>query len=554
MFETKSKSWSLLLTVFVAFGLIGLVVAVSVPSLMRARVSTSSSQLFYEAAGPQTSVVLHGELALDAHDREAYAHIRDNPFRRVVDAPLSTFAIDVDSASYSNVRRFLEHGRLPPKDAVRIEEMLNYFRFEYPDPPDDRPFGVSTEVAPCPWQPDHHLVAIGLQGRRLPRGHLPALNLVFLLDVSGSMNQPLKLPLVKAAMRLLVANLTERDRVAIVVYAGASGLVLPPTPGRDKGAIRAAIDRLGAGGSTAGAAGIRLAYRVARDGFVAGGVNRVILATDGDFNVGVTSNGELVRLIEEEREHGVELSVLGFGTGNVQDSKMEQLADHGDGNYAYVDSLHEARRVLVTEAGSTLVTIAKDVKVQVELNPERASAYRLIGYENRILAAEDFDDDHRDAGEIGAGHSVTALYEVVPIGVGPHASAVDPLRYQNPRTVSAAAAGDELMTVKLRYKEPGGGTSRLLTVPVRGVAAEASTRLRFAAAVAGFGMLLRDSEHKGRASYPMVVELVQAARGADPDGSRTELLQLVRLAESLDPSAAPESSRSVGRTEPHSGP
>jgi Ca-activated chloride channel family protein len=479
-----------------------------------------------------------------SHDTEAYDYLPENGFQRVADTPLSTFSIDVDTASWANVRRFLGEGRLPPADAVRIEEMLNYFSFEYPEPEGDAPFAVSTAVAACPWQPRHRLLSIGLQGRRIPRDQLPPLNLVFLLDVSGSMGHPAKLPLLKAAMRLLVGQLSARDRVAIAVYAGSSGLVLPPTPGDHRATILEALDRLEAGGSTAGAAGIRLAYDVAHQSFDPAAVNRVLLATDGDFNVGISSQGELVRLVEEERERGVSLSVLGFGTGNLKDATMEQLADHGNGNYSYIDTLHEARKVLVSEAGGTLVTIAKDVKLQLEFNPQAVAAYRLIGYENRVLAARDFNDDRKDAGEIGAGHSVTALYEVVPAGVSLEVPGVDPLRYQEPARPAADAPRDELLTVKLRFKAPAGGASRLLQQPVRDSGAGAPEgELRFAAAVAAFGMLLRGSEHSAAASFPMVTELASGARGPDREGHRAEFVRLVQLAESLSPTSSQVSHR-----------
>jgi Ca-activated chloride channel family protein len=409
------------------------------------------------------------------------------------------------------VRRFLNAGQLPPPDAVRIEELINYFRFDYPPPEGGAPFSVISSVAACPWKPAHKLVHIGLQARRVDEQTMPPRNLVFLLDVSGSMNEPSKLPLLQSSMGLLVDQLTARDRVAIVVYAGASGLVLPATPGDRHGEIRAALDELHAGGSTAGGAGIQLAYEVAQDGFIAGGVNRVILATDGDFNVGITSHGDLVRLIEEKRKSGVSLSVLGFGMGNLKDSTMEMLADKGNGNYAYIDTLAEGRKVLVTEAGSTLVTVAKDVKVQVEFNPRTVAAFRLIGYENRVLAHEDFDDDAKDAGDIGAGHTVTALYEVVPVGVDE----------------------GELATIKLRYKAPDGETSTGLAAAVRDDGEEASANLRFAAAVAEFGMLLRNSEHKGTASFAQALELGRSAAGGDPEGFRTEFLRLVEQAQRL---------------------
>jgi Ca-activated chloride channel family protein len=468
-------------------------------------------------------------------NREGYDHIADNPFLAVSVNPLSTFSIDVDTASYANVRRFLTSGQLPPKDAVRIEELVNYFRYDYPEPEGDAPFSISTEVGRCPWKPEHRLVLVGLRGRSLDEESLPPRNLTFLLDVSGSMSSPDKLPLLKRAMGVLVDSLREEDHVAIVVYAGASGLVLPPTSGAGKGEIRAALESLRAGGSTAGGAGIELAYRVASDSYIDGGINRVVLATDGDFNVGTSSEGDLIRLIEDKRETGVFLSVLGFGQGNLQDSKMEKLADHGNGNYSYIDSFREARKVLGTEAGGTLVTIAKDVKIQVEFNPARVKAYRLIGYENRALRAEDFADDRKDAGEIGAGHTVTALYEIVPVGVEIDLPAVDPLKYQRPAAVSPESRSEELLTVKLRHKEPNGTRSRLTSVAVRDVepGTEPSANLRFSAAVAAFGMLLRDSEHKGSASWAQVIDLARGAVGPDPEGHRTEFVVLARNAETL---------------------
>jgi Ca-activated chloride channel family protein len=465
---------------------------------------------------------------------EAYDRIRDNAFLAVASNPLSTFSIDVDTASYANVRRFLESGQLPPKDAVRIEELINYFRYDYAQPETTQPFSVTTELSACPWAGEHRLALIGLQGRTIADEQLPPRNLVFLLDVSGSMNAPRKLPLLKAAMGLLIGQLRPEDRVAIVVYAGASGLVLPPTAGSQQETIRAALDGLYAGGSTAGGAGIQLAYDVAGDSFIPEGINRVILATDGDFNVGITNQGDLVRLIEEKRESGVFLSVLGFGEGNLKDSTMEKLADSGNGNYAYIDSLSEARKVLVQQAGATLVTIAKDVKIQVEFNPARVAAYRLIGYENRVLAAEDFNDDTKDAGEIGAGHSVTALYEIVPAGVAVTLPSVDPLKYQAPRGAAAEAKSDELLTVKLRYKQPDGDVSRLLSVALKdGRTDRLSSNARFAAAVAGFGMLLRDSEHKGSLTWAQVLELAGGATQNDPFGYRSQFRELVRTAEAL---------------------
>jgi Ca-activated chloride channel family protein len=466
-------------------------------------------------------------------NREAYSKIDENGFHRVTDDPLSTFSIDVDTASYANVRRFLNDGALPPVDAVRVEEMINYFRFDYATPTGDRPFAVTTDVGPAPWAPSHRLVLVGLKARQMEH-RTPPRNLVFLLDVSGSMASPDKLPLVKTAMRMLTATLTPADRVAIVVYAGASGTALPSTSGADRARIEQAIEDLRPGGSTNGAAGIQLAYDLAMQSFIKGGINRVILASDGDFNVGVTSQGDLIRLIETKRDRGVFLSVLGVGTGNLNDSTMEQLANRGNGNYSYLDSLHEARRVLVAEAGGTLVTVAKDVKIQVEFNPARVGAYRLVGYENRLLAHRDFNDDRKDAGEIGAGHTVTALYEIVPPGVAIPVSGVDPLKYQAAPRPAPDAASDELFTVKLRYKEPTGDASQLMSVAVRDRSGSLSLNLGFAAAVAEFGMLLRHSDHVGQATWSEARDLARRHRGEDPDGYRAEFIRLVELASALD--------------------
>jgi Ca-activated chloride channel homolog len=464
---------------------------------------------------------------------ESYDRIDDNPFRRAAQDPLSTFSIDVDTASYANVRRFLNSGSMPPADAVRIEEMINYFRFDYPRPVNGVPFAVTTELTACPWNPAHRLALIGLQAQTVDLDKVPARNLVFLLDVSGSMEPPDKLPLVRTAMRMLVDTLTARDRIAIVVYAGASGIVLPSTSGAHKERIHEAIGRLEAGGSTNGGQGITLAYQVAQEQFVKGGINRVILATDGDFNVGVTNQGDLTRLIEAKRASGIFLSVLGVGTGNVKDSTMEKLADRGNGNYAYLDSLHEARKVLVNEGGATLVTVAKDVKIQVEFNPANVAAYRLIGYENRMLTNQDFNDDRKDAGEIGAGHTVTALYEIVPAGAEVNVPGVDPLKYQRPAPPATRVAGDELMTVKLRYKAPDADVSKLIAMPVKNQPREMSGNVGFAAAVAEFGMLLRQSEHRGASSYARASALAKRFRGPDPDGYRAEFVRLVELAEAV---------------------
>ena len=462
---------------------------------------------------------------------EEYKYQADNGWQSSARQPLSTFSIDVDAGSYSNVRRFLREGRLPPKDAVRVEEMINYFRYDYPDPRDEHPFSVTTEMSRAPWNPSHRLAMIGLQSQRVRLGNLPPNNLVFLIDVSGSMDEPRKLPLVKSAFRLLVNELRDEDRVAIVVYAGAAGMVLPSTRGSDKERILDAIERLQAGGSTAGGAGIQLAYQAARDAFMKEGNNRVILATDGDFNVGASSEGELVRMIEARRQDGVFLTVLGFGTGNLKDARMEQLANKGNGHYAYIDDLLEAKKVFVQELGATLYTIAKDVKLQVEFNPARVKSYRLIGYENRLLADRDFNDDTKDAGDMGAGHSVTALYEIVPAdGESDTDGLVDPLKYQNRGRPTSSA---DWLTVKLRYKPPRAETSRLLERVVRGETREPSTDFRFATSVAEFGMLLRDSEFKGQSSYADVLSRARASRGADEEGYRAEFLRLVEMASSL---------------------
>jgi Ca-activated chloride channel family protein len=480
-----------------------------------------------------------------SENRESYAIIHENPFLAATRNPLSTFAIDVDRASYANVRRFLTQQRqLPPPDAVRLEELLNYFPYHYPQPRTG-PASLNAEVAACPWNPAHQLVLVGVQGKQVATDNLPPANLVFLLDVSGSMDEPQKLPLLKESLRLLVReSLRQQDYVTIVVYAGAAGVVLPPTSGAEPEAILHALDGLEAGGSTAGGEGLRLAYQLARQRQRPGGNNRIILATDGDFNVGEQSDAAMERLITQERESGVFLSVLGFGAGNLQDSKMELLADKGNGNYAYIDQLSEARRVLVQQFGGTLFTLAKDVKVQVEFNPALVQEYRLLGYENRLLAAEDFNDDHKDAGELGAGQQVTALYEVVPVGTSPtDASSVDALKYQQTTTRPVAASSQELLTVKLRYQEPGGSPSQLLTLPVRNVQlteplAQASANLRWAAAVAQFGLLLRGSRYAGTATWASTATLARQTEGSDADGARTEFQDLVRQAADLSQESA----------------
>jgi Ca-activated chloride channel family protein len=464
---------------------------------------------------------------------EEYAHLRENGFRPVSSAPLSTFSIDVDKASYANIRRFLTQGSLPPVDAVRIEEMINYFSYEMPEPRGEHPFSITTEVTAAPWATSHRLVRIGIQGKRLRGDRIPPSNLVFLIDVSGSMASEDKLGLVKKSLRLLVQQLREEDKVSIVVYAGAAGLVLPCTPGTEKTRILNAIDHLEAGGSTAGGAGIQLAYKVARENLVREGNNRVILATDGDFNVGPSSEGELVRIIETERKSNVFLTVLGFGTGNYSDQRMESIADKGNGNYFYVDNILEGRKVFVEELQGTLFTIAKDVKIQVEFNPAEVASYRLVGYENRALRDEDFNNDSVDAGELGAGHSVTALYEIVPVGAqdAGRTPGVDPLRYQPRPEPRPNSARGELMTVKLRYQRPEGSASRLLEQPVRDVGRgdqSLSHDFAFAIAVSEFGMLLRNSEYKGTSNVSHVLQMARSHLGEDRDGYREEFVQLVR--------------------------
>jgi Ca-activated chloride channel homolog len=470
---------------------------------------------------------------------DSYDHVSESTWSDASRSPLSTFSIDVDTASYANIRRLLNSGIQPPKDAVRIEELINYFSYDYPEPRAEHPFSITTALAESPWHRGNRLALIGLQARRIASDRMPPRNLVFLIDVSGSMMAANKLPLVKASLAMLARNLTSRDHVAIVVYAGGAGLVLPPTRGDDTATIVDALNRLEAGGSTNGAGGLRLAYRTARAHFADGGVNRVILATDGDFNVGVTSRGELLDLIERERESGIALSVLGYGFGNLKDSTMEQLADKGNGNYAYIDDLSEARKVLVEEAGGTLVTVAKDVKIQVEFNPAAVSAYRLIGYENRALADRDFNDDRKDAGDLGAGHSVTALYEIVPVGAAIDGPAVDSLRYQAPPSPSTRATS-ETMWVKVRYKQPDSSSSVRLETAVPTTLAM-TPALGFASAVASFGMLLRDSEFKGSASFAEARRTAESFRGADPLGHRAEFIRLVGLAESV--SAEPSRER-----------
>lgn len=453
---------------------------------------------------------------------ENYAAIRESPFTVVTERPLSTFGLDVDTAAYANIRRFLKEGQLPPHDAVRIEEMLNYFRYDYPVPRREEPFALYAEMGECPWNSAHQLALIGLRAKDVRPRQQPDMNLVFLIDKSGSMQPENKLPLIKQALRLLVKQLTARDRVAIVVYADSSRVLLPSTPGDDHATILAAIEELTASGSTNGGAGIQAAYAQATRHFIEKGVNRVLLCTDGDFNVGTTGDSELTRLIKQQAETGVFLSVFGFGMGNLKDATLERLADKGNGQYAYIDDIAEARKALVDDLRSTLITVAKDVKLQVEFNPARVHSYRLIGYENRVLAARDFHDDRKDAGDLGAGHTVTALYEIIP-AVGDGGGA--PLKYQPPRQF-----GDEWLSLKLRYKEPDADKSQLLTAAIKDTHLawrNASEDFRFAAAVAAFGMVLRQSPHRGDADFDLVLRLADSARRRDPNGYRREFVELV---------------------------
>jgi len=496
--------------------------------------ANSSANTAYAAKNMNLSATPYGGLEEEGESTERYAQINENPFLEASRAPLSTFSIDVDTASYSNMRRFINDGQLPPKDAVRIEEMINYFDYNYPQPLGDVPFSVTTETASCPWNAKHRLAMIGLQGKKVALDNTPPSNLVFLIDVSGSMNEPNKLPLVKEGLKMLVNQIKPNDRVALAVYAGSSGLVLPSTPGSRKQEILNAINRLEAGGSTNGGAGIQLAYQAAQENFIRDGNNRVILATDGDFNVGLTNDGELVNMIESKRKSGIFLSVLGFGSGNLNDSMMEKLADKGNGNYAYIDTQEEARKALGEQVAGTLYTIAKDVKIQVEFNPAKVAGYRLLGYENRMLAARDFDDDRKDAGEIGAGHTVTAIYEIVPAGETVENDGIE-LKYSKVQPTDTRF-NSELLTVKLRYKEPKENQSKLLTMGLMDGGqdiANASENLKFAASVAQFGLLLRDSRYKGSASFGSVISLANAGGSNDLNGYRGEFVNLVSQAKRL---------------------
>lgn len=481
-----------------------------------------------EPSGNSISYKYQQAYGQEDYNTEEYSYIAENGYKRVADEPLSTFSVDVDTAAYSNIRRMIHQGTPIPADAVRIEEMINYFDYDYPEPDGEDPFSVTAEYSACPWNQENNLLLIGLQAKEIDFSNRPASNFVFLLDVSGSMYSDDKLPLVQKAFGMLAENLTENDRVSIVTYAGYETVVLDGETGNHIPAIVDALDSLTAGGSTAGSAGIQKAYELAEKHFIPGGNNRVILATDGDLNVGVTSEGALTRLIQEKKKSGVHLSVLGVGTGNIKDNKMEALADNGDGNYNYLDSVYEAKKVLVDEMGGTLITVAKDVKIQVEFNPAYVAGYRLVGYENRLLNKEDFHNDAVDAGEIGSGHTVTALYEIVPAGSG---SGGSELKYQTAPKQEGLTDSSELLTVSLRYKAPNGDTSKLMSYPVEADSyqKDMSPNLRFAAAVAEFGMVLRDSENRGNATYETVMQLAEPCVTMWSDGYRKEFLELVKL-------------------------
>jgi len=467
---------------------------------------------------------------------EEYDKIDENEFLDVLSNPQSTFSIDVDGASYSNARRFISNGEMPPIDAVRVEEFINYFTYDYENQSSEHPFSIHTEVSNCPWNPASKLLHIGLQGKRIATENLPNSNLVFLLDVSGSMNSPSKLPLLKSSFKLLLDNLTKKDRIAIVVYAGAAGLVLPSTSCSNKEEILEALNKLESGGSTAGGAGIELAYKIAKENFISEGNNRIILATDGDFNVGTSSNSELERLVEEKRKTGVYLSVLGFGSGNYKDSKMEKLADQGNGNYYYIDSMFEAKKVLVNEMGGTLLTIAKDVKIQIEFNPAKVSQYRLIGYENRALANKDFNDDKKDAGELGSGHSVTALYEIIPANPDKSGKKNMKYKYITTKISDEAYSIPELGAVRFRYKNPSDSTSNLIEQAILDSSIEfekTSNDFRFAASVAEFALLLRDSPFKYEANFEQVLSIAKDAKGEDKESYRSDFIKLVEITKAI---------------------
>lgn len=488
-----------------------------------------SKKMVCATPAPQSFYVMD-----DDFNTEGYSAIQENGPKQVMDEPVSTFSIDVDAASYANMRRFINNGQKPPMDAIRIEEMINYFDYNYPQPNDEHPFSINYEIGDCPWDTDKQLVHVGLQGKDIAVEDLPASNLVFLIDVSGSMSSQNKLPLLKKAFHLLVNQLRSEDRVAIVVYAGSSGLVLKSTPGTDKHKILSSLERLQSGGSTAGAAGLKLAYQVAEENFIEEGNNRIILATDGDFNVGQSSNAEMERLIEKKRNNGIFISVLGFGMGNYKDDKMEIIADKGNGNYAYIDNIMEAKKVFINEFGGTLFTIAKDVKIQIEFNPAVVASYRLVGYENRLLNKEDFEDDTKDAGELGAGHTVTALYEIELTGMKKNQSN---LKYQHSVINTETASKDKIATIKFRYKKPDGTKSILMEQIVKNEIIpfeKTSDNYQFSSAVAGFGMLLRHSAYVKELKYGTIIDIAKNAKGIDTEGYRSEFVRLVELSEMND--------------------
>ncbi len=489
---------------------------------------------------PAASVASYAMYNYDAADNEEYSSASENRFKSPIEEALSTFSIDVDAASYSNMRRIINQGRKPEPNTIRVEELINYFSYDLPAPKEKDPVNIVTEVGKCPWNKEHRLVRIGLKAREIPSDNLPPVNMVFLIDVSGSMYGPTRLDLVKSSLKLLVNNLRDEDHVAIVVYAGAAGQVLPSTPGSDKQKIKDALESLTAGGSTAGGAGIQLAYKTAKNNFIKDGNNRIILCTDGDFNVGVSSTTDLETLIENERKSGVFLTVLGYGMGNYKEDRMQVLAQKGNGNHAYIDNIQEANKVLVNEFGGTLFTVAKDVKLQVEFNPAHVQAYRLVGYETRLLNKEDFNDDTKDAGEMGAGHTVTAFYEIVPTGVKSNViGTVDPLKYQpnanEKKNKSSASTSPEMLTVKLRYKQPDEDISQKLEIPLTDNKQDnVSDDFRFASAVAMFGQILKDSDFKGNGTYDKVIELAKMSTGKDEQGYRKEFIRLAEAVKGLD--------------------
>jgi Ca-activated chloride channel homolog len=487
----------------------------------------------YKSAQPMGMTLIQDQYVISNFNTEEYDHVVENQFKDTIQNPLSTFSIDVDTASYTNIRRFITGSQLPPIDSVRIEEMINYFDYDYPQPKDEHPFSVITEISSCPWNSGNRLIHIGLQGKSLDYTHLNPCNLVFLIDSSGSMQDPNKLPLLKQSLKLLLGELSAKDRVAIVAYAGSAGLILPSTPASRKDTIIAAMDQLQAGGCTAGGAGLQLAYRVANDNIIKGGNNRVILCTDGDFNIGVSSTGDLVRMMDEYRKTDIYLTICGFGMGNYKDGRMEQISRAGNGNYFYIDGIKEARKVFVKQMRANMFTIAKDVKIQIEFNPVKVKAYRLVGYETRVMPNEDFNNDLKDAGELGAGHTVTALYEIIPAGSKQAVNTTDPLKYQQTVINPDAAKSIELMTVKLRYKPPRQETSKLITVTVTDsniALNKASDNFRFSAAVAGFGMILRDSKFRNELSLKDIIELARNAKGKDEEGYRSEFINMVETA------------------------